>query len=74
MANKIFDSLVFSTNKSKDEIVASLVTSIAQREKADPSNNWIARVTHIYNTGENAGASYFVIGDKLKEQNNCLQI
>ncbi|TWO22628.1 hypothetical protein YZ82_01550 [Campylobacter hyointestinalis] len=68
MANKIFDSLVFSPTKSKQEIVTALVAAITKREKADPTNNWIARVSHIYNVGENARASYFVIGDSLKEQ------
>lgn len=68
MANKTFDSLVFSPTRSKQEIVTALVASIASREESDPGNNWIARVAHIYSAGENAGASYFVIGDSLKTQ------
>lgn len=68
MANKTFDSLVFSPTRSKQEIVTALVSYIASREQADPANNWIARVAHIYSAGENAGASYFVIGNRLKEQ------
>ena len=68
MANKTFDALVFSPKNSKESIVNSLVTTIASREKADPGNNYIAKVAHVYSEGENAGINYFVFGDSLKEQ------
>ena len=65
MATKKLDSLVFSTTKTKDEIVRATVTTLNAREQRDAGNKYIAQTSHVHKNGENAGKQYFVISDTL---------
>ena len=69
MAIKRIDGLVFNDSIPKDELVADIVKNLNSREKADPGDTYISHTIHMYKTGKDAGRSYYVVSDNIKNAN-----
>lgn len=67
MATQVIPTVVLSDSKTKESIIASVVSSMNSREeKATDGSKFISTVYHAYEIGKNAGETYFVFSDSLK--------
>ena len=66
MATKLIPTIVFSIATPKNTVVTSTVQQLDAKEAKNTGTLYIAEVNHVYDTGKDAKARYFVISNSIK--------